>query len=172
MQNSKQWKNTGNGVYLFAVNNKQIGTIAINRGSLKRNAEITLGAKKFNLTKIGFWKTTTLIAEENGNIIMKVYPEKWYGNTFLIECSNKVYQLVFRNNPLAEFAITENGTDVLAYGLDTLAGKVGLKITVASNQPDYLFDFLLWYWFVPVATENIVESTGVFTTLLDAAAQL
>jgi hypothetical protein len=54
---------------------------------------------------------------------------------------------------------------VLAYGLKAESGNTGLKITSAIGTPNYLLDFILWYYFVPVAMENITPSDGIYETL-------
>lgn len=84
---------------------------------------------------------------------MSVYPEKWYAHSSVIDLGDKKYKLVIRNNPLAEYAITENDKDILAYGLDTQNRELNVRISSPGN-PDFLFDFILWYLFLPVADEN------------------
>ncbi|CAN5748463.1 hypothetical protein BH10BAC3_BH10BAC3_40940 [soil metagenome] len=94
------------------------------------------------------------VCSKDGRIIAKVYDEKWYANSSILEYNGRRYQLMVRNNPLAEWAIRENDHDLLAYRIYAGNGKVGVKITSSNNNQDYLLDFLLWYLFVPIATEN------------------
>jgi hypothetical protein len=107
--------------------------------------------------RTGFWKTGIEIKDVNGTVILKAYPEKWYANTSIVEFENDPYKLIIRNNPLAEFAISKNGTDMLAYGLSTDNNGLSVRISTAGG-PDFIFDFLLWYLFVPIANENFGDS--------------
>ncbi len=70
--------------------------------------------------------------------------------------------LLCRNNPLAEWALQDNNGDLLAYGLNTQDGKVNARITTAAIQPNYLFDFILWYLFAPI----LIEQSGDDLTFL------
>jgi hypothetical protein len=59
-----------------------------------------------------------------------------------------------RNNPLAEWVLQQDGNDVLAYGLKTADGKVVTQITEANTGAAIILHAMLWYLFVPIATEN------------------
>ena len=93
-------------------------------------------------------------------------PEKWYVNNWVVEYRGKNYKLSVRNNPLAEYMITEGEKLILAYGLQAQDGKVQVKITGVHSPDNYLFDFLLWYLFAPVAIENIGDHMS-FSLLLN-----
>lgn len=110
----------------------------------------------FELERTGFWKSNVQISQ-GGSVVLKTYPEKWYANTSIVEFKEKKYRLVIRNNPLAEFAITDNGADVLVYSLTTQNNELQVKITSAGTVHP-IFDFLLWYLFLPVATENFGDN--------------
>lgn len=96
------------------------------------------------------------MTDQTGAIILKVYPKNWYGNRSMLEYDNKVYELFIHNNPLAEWVIADNDSLLLAYGLDSSTGQVGLKITApeAPIAQDWLLHALLWYLFVPIASEE------------------
>ncbi|ASU34966.1 hypothetical protein [Mucilaginibacter xinganensis] len=164
MEHTKTWKTTTPGQYLFTVNQTEIGRMTIEPGTIKRKAIIVIGGEKYQLLQTGFWKTSVGILDDKGNNIGKVYAEKWYADAMRLDLYRETYKLVFRNNPLAEFAITQCDQDVLAYGLKTGSGNTSLKITSADPSANYLLDFILWYWFIPVAIENIISSDGIYET--------
>ena len=164
MEHTKTWETTTPGQYLFTVNQKEIGRMKIELGTVKRKAIIVIGEEKYQLLQTGFWKTRVEIINDKGNNIGKMYAEKWYADAMRIDLYRQTYKLVFRNNPLAEFAITQYNQDVLAYGLKTGSGNTSLKITSADTSTNYLLDFILWYRFIPVAIENIICSDGIYET--------
>lgn len=86
-------------------------------------------------------------------MILKSYTEKWYANSTIIEYKGKKLVLKIRNNPLAEYVLYDVNKEILAYRLETVSGKAEVKIK--SNTSDYMFDYLLWYVFLPIAQENI-----------------
>jgi hypothetical protein len=149
----KQWvKNTGFN-YTFWMDEKKIGEMEIYFNTIARKAICTIGGKVLEIKRTGFWKSNLEITDSNEAIVLKTYPEKWYANTSIIEYANNKYKLIIRNNPLAEFVITENELDLLAYGLS--AENKELKVSVSgSGEHDFIFDFLLWYLFIPIANEN------------------
>lgn len=154
METSKKWVKGEDSVFTLWDNNQQIGTMEIARGTSDRKATALIQDKEFQIKKTGFWKSHLEIAGKNGQIIAKVYSEKWYANSYILEFENKNYKLVVRNNPLAEWTIQENDHDILSYGLTTDKGKPSVKITSKTSGTKYLFDFILWYLFLPIATEQ------------------
>ncbi|WP_295667927.1 hypothetical protein [uncultured Mucilaginibacter sp.] len=162
MEHTKRWATITPGHYLFTVNHKETGRMTIEVGTTKRKADIVIGEEKYHFSRTGIWKNKVKILDDKGNEIGKIYTKKWYANAMLIDLYQQTYKLIFRNNPLAEFAIMENNHDVLAYGLKTGSGSPVLKITPGNSSANHLFDFILWYWFLPVAIENIVASDGIY----------
>ena len=154
METSKKWVKGGDSVFTLWDNKQQIGTMEIARGTSDRKANALIQDKEFQIKKTGFWKSHLEIVGKNGQIIAKVYSEKWYANSYILEFEDKKYKLLVRNNPLAEWAIQENGNDILSYGLTTDKGKPSIKISSKASVPKYLFDFILWYLFLPIATEQ------------------
>ena len=118
------------------------------------DAILMVGEEKFNLRKAGFWKSGMEITDANGLVISEMYLDKWYASKWMLDHRGKSYQLVVRNNPLAEWAIMDGKEVVLAYGLDTQDGKAVSRITSGSQKQDPLLDVLLWYLFAPFAPEN------------------
>lgn len=150
---TKHWKKNSDNNYSFFVNEKEEGNLEINFGSNERTATAKIKGNEFIVKRTGFWKSTIEITNLNGLKVLTTDYEKWYANSWVLNYKDHDYKLLVRNNPLAEWAILDGDTDVLAYGLTTGNGKAALKITGTSDT-DYLFDFILWYLFVPIATEN------------------
>lgn len=152
---TKNWIKVREGSYSFWVDNIQRATLEIRFASMDSKAILKIEENEFTIRRVGFWKTAIEITDGKGGIVAKVYAEKWYANSFVLEYNETKYKLVVRNNPLSEWAITDESKDVLAYGLNTSSegGKVNVRIT--GNNHDYILDALLWYLFVPIATENM-----------------
>lgn len=155
MNTLKKWETTGESKYAFFDNGKEIGSIEIARSSLERIAHAQVMNQEITIKKVGTWKNAIEISDKNGLVIAKAHPEKWYTNYLKLEYAGKTYSLKIRNSPTAEYIIFENEVEIISYGLTTNKGKVGVKINTNQNQSDYIFDFLLWYLFVPIAFENM-----------------
>lgn len=153
----KQWVKNTDFNYSFWVDEKKMGEMDIHFNTMAGKAICTIGEKVFNIRRTGFWKSNLEITDSNEAILLKTYPEKWYANTSIVEYENKQYKLIIRNNPLAEYAVTEKGKDVLAYGLSAENRELTVRISTPGN-PTFIFDFLLWYLFVPVADENFGDT--------------
>ena len=151
----KSWKRTEEGKYSFSMDNNDIGTIKISYNTLESEAKCQIQGKHFTIKRTGFWKSTIEIYNEGGDSIAKIYPEKWYASSWTFDYRDKVYKIKVRNNPLAEYVIQVNSKDLAAYGLTTENEKVSVRISTLSQNSDLLFDFILWYLFVPIATENM-----------------
>ncbi len=152
---TKSWKKAGEGIYSFSVDSKEIGKMVIYYDSLDRKAKCHIENNDFVIKRTGFWKSTIEISNETGQTIAKIYPEKWYASSWTFDYNDKKYKLTVRNNPLAEYAIFDNSNEIAAYGLITENGLVNVRITTLNQSSDFVFDFLLWYLFVPIVTENM-----------------
>lgn len=162
MNDQKKWVKMGEGKYSFIVNDKEEGRLTFQPQTVESKATITLSGKNYLLQRKGFWKSQLELTGDNGQPILKTYYEKWYANSSVLEYSSRKFKLVVRNNPMAEWAILADDKEWLAYGLTTDNGKVAVKITTAAENNDWLFDFLLWYLFAPVAHENSGDSVTFF----------
>ncbi|MCC6412498.1 MAG: hypothetical protein IT270_12615 [Saprospiraceae bacterium] len=154
---NKQWIKTGEGRYNFLVNGQVVGNISIATNTTDRRAVATLGDNTYTIRHNGFWKNGLEIIDQHGKQLATAQPANWFSSTMALEFRGKKYNLKVRNNPLAEWVVTHNSLDVLAYGLDAGHGKPAVRITSAAEQADYLLDFLLWYCFVPIAMENTTD---------------
>ncbi len=153
----KQWIKTADFNYRFLIDDKETGIMEIQFNAIANKAICTIEGRELEIKRTGFWKSNIEITDRNGMVILKAYPEKWYANSSVVEFENQKLQLSIRNNPLAEFVLTEQQKEILAYSLATENGKAGVKIS-SSGDSLFIFDFLLWYLFVPVATENLSDN--------------
>ena len=149
----KQWIKTQNGIYEFRVNEQPIGIMNIAQATLERKAIVQLQNQSFTIKRTGFWKSSISITDQHEVSVAEIYPTKWYANSYTMDYKGKKYALSARNNPLAEWVISEDDRELIAYGLQAMDGKIFVKIT-GSETNDYLFDALLWYLFLPIAMEN------------------
>lgn len=157
---TRKWDKLGESKYSFSVDNNKIGEMEIILNSIDSKATCQIRNEKFIIKRTGFWKSSIEIMNSNEETVAKTYFEKWYANSSVLEYGDKKYKLIVHNNPLAEYSIIDGNKNLIAYGLntDTDNGKVNVKITSESISADFLFDFLLWYLFVPIATENMGDS--------------
>jgi hypothetical protein len=92
-----------------------------------------------------------------------MYYEKWHSDNGIVEIDDKKFRYLFRNNPLAEIAIFNEGErePVVACGLATVSGQTTVKINHDGEFEDadmkYMLFALTWYLFLPVAQENTVD---------------
>lgn len=155
MRLTRNWHTIGEGHYAFMQGKAILATMEIARTSLARKAIVMIDKELYTIEKVGFWKNGIEISDHSGKVIATCAAEKWYANALTLDYKGHTYKLLVRNNPLAEWAIQENGTDLLAYALATHDGKAAIRLTAAPTHQDLLLDCLLWYLFVPIATENM-----------------
>ena len=153
----KHWTKTSDFNYKLLVDEREVGKMEIHYNTVSAKAIYTINGNAFEIKRTGFWKLNIEITDSKGVVVLKTYPEKWYANTSVIEFENKRYKLLVRNNPLAEYAVAENDKDVLIYSLSAENTEPRISISSSGNT-DYTFDFLLWYLFLPVATENFGDA--------------
>ena len=159
---NRHWiKNQDNSFTFFSGEN-EIGNMNFRFSSADKTISFNIGQKHFSIERKGFWGNILLVTDTEEQEILKVYPEKWYANHWMVNYDGKNYQLLVRNNPLAEYVISDGKKQILAYGLKPNGGKVQAKITAAVDQSDFILDFLIWYLFAPVAQENIGDSLNFF----------
>ena len=166
---TKKWEKIDNEQYNLIIDDVEIGELILKRNTNNSQAEISMLGKNFKIYRTGFWKNEIEISNAENQIISKIYGEKWYGSSYIIELYDKKLKLIVRNNPLAEWAIFDGDELVLAYGLDASKGAVGLKVTQSENnkineENDYILDFILWYLFIPIAAES--SSDDILLTIL------
>ena len=163
----QQWRKIGKTQFAFTQNETTVASMDIALGTMNRKAQISIADTRFTIEKVGFWKNTIEISDADGKVIATAYHEKWYANAMILDYRGHAFKLLIRNNPLAEWAIVDDGNDVLAYGLTTSEGKAAIKITASVRQHDLLLDCLLWYLFLPIAMEN-ADDNALFLLLATA----
>jgi hypothetical protein len=162
----RKWMKQSDTRYTFSLEGQERGVMEIQRNTMSGKAHCTLDGGSFTIQRTGFWKSSMEVTDEKGNLVVKVSPEKWYASSWKVSSQGKTYQLKVRNNPLAEYVLIDSGKDILAYGLAST--KEGLRLKISdSGSHDLIFDFLLWYLFIPVANENFA---GDYLFLLMAVA--
>jgi hypothetical protein len=159
----KKWDKIGETTYAFVVDNKEIGTLDIEQNSIYGKAIAKIGSDQFVINRNGFWKSSYKVTDNQNIVIVEAAFEKWYASSLDMEYKGKKYKLVIRNNPLAEWVIVDGEKDVLAYGLNPKNdnGASNIKITGSANSEDYILHFLMWYLFVPFASENTVDMNTI-----------
>lgn len=165
METTKTWQKISESKYIFWVEEKKIGEMELLYPKWSRSVMMNIEGQLFTLEYTGFWKSSWQILDYKGNVILKAYNEKWFSRQTTLEYQNNKLQLVLRNAPLAEFAITKEGKDLLSYGLKIVDGKAVTQIKTSHNHKDYLLDYILWFLFCPIARENSGDNL-VFLTLL------
>lgn len=163
----KEWNTISESQYDFYIDNIKKGELKIDYNSLSSKASFNLENSIYEMKRVGFWKSKIEIIDNNKNIILEAKPKAWCANSSIITYNNQEYELIIRNNPLAEYAIINDGKEIIAYGLDTNNGKATIRITSTSDNENYLFDFLLWYLFNPIARENMSDNL-TFLLLVNA----
>ena len=150
----KQWIKTGEGHYQFKHGTEDLASLFIDYKSNERKALITINGEAFTIKQTNFWKNHMVVVNASNNTIITILPEKWYSNSFNVQWGLKYYQLKVRNNPMAEWVLQQDGKDVLAYGINTADGKAITRISEANSSLAIILHAILWYLFLPIATEN------------------
>lgn len=167
---TKKWNKIDKNNYKLFIDEVEIGLFKLNEKSTNSEVIASFLGKEFKIYRTGFWKSNIEVVDNENNIISKIYNKKWYGSSFVIEFYDKKLNLIIKNNPLIEWSIYNEDDLILSYALDTSNKDVGLKITQPVNnklneENDYLLDFLLWYLFLPVISENSDEELLMFILL-------
>lgn len=162
---SKIWKKNQDNSFTFFNDDEQIGSIDFTFDNMNKAASFSIGSKHYSIHRKGFWSSVLLIRESNENEVAKLYAEKWFANNWVLEYESKRYQISVRNNPLAEYVITSDEKEILAYGLQANGGNIEVRIKGSNGENEFIFDFLLWYLFAPIAVENMGDNL-MFSLLL------
>lgn len=158
-----QWKKIAAGVaqtYQLIEGNNTLATISINHGSSILRTMCQSIQRVFFIHQEGFWKNRTVLKNEYGQKIGKLYYEKAHADTGIVEIEDKKFQYTFKNNPLAEIAVYEEGDNkpVVACGLTVKEGQTAVKLTsggrFVNEDIQYILFALSWYLFLPIAQEN------------------
>lgn len=122
--------------------------------SNENKVEFLLDHQKLTIKRTGFWKSTIEITNEKNERVLSISPKKWLGQTWVLTYMEKEYEVLIRNNPLAEWIIKDGDLILLAYGLHLEGKNISLKISSHPTQVPFIFDYVLWYLFMPILSEN------------------
>jgi hypothetical protein len=167
---TKKWEKKDKNLFVFSVDNREIGSLQLQPTSLSQKATALLEGKAYTIQRTGFWKTKIEIIDELENTIARVSSEKWYSRYSKLEYKFHTYRLLLRNNPLAEWVVFDGSHELMSYRLLTQKGITMSTIEMKDqrHKPDYLLDFLMWYLFIPVAHEY-VSSDSTFVIVMTAS---
>lgn len=141
--------------FTFFSEENAVGDLTFHYNTGNKTGSFSIGESNYTISRKSLWSSTLLIAGKDEAIIATVYAEKWYAHHWVLEYGSKNYKLAVRNNPLAEYVITDGEKEILAYGLHSANGKIQVKISGTGSTDNVIFDFLLWFLFAPVAIENM-----------------
>lgn len=152
---NRHWEKKQDNTFTFFSEGIAVGDLTFHYNTGNKTGSFSIGEDTFIISRKSMWSSTLLITGKDEAIIATVYAEKWYAHHWVLEYGGKKYKLAIRNNPLAEYVITEGEKEILAYGLHSSDGKIQVKISGTGNTDHFIFDFLLWFLFAPVAVENM-----------------
>ncbi len=162
-----QWKSVGRHpkmIYELRDGEKVVLSLEINYSTSAFRAECKSAKRVFFIDKEGFWKNKIVLKNEYGQIIGRLYYEKFYSDTGTVEIDKTKYKYKYLNNPMAELVFfNENINEpVLTCGLapgDNGHTKVKLSKDKNFPDPDSLYQLFAvsWYLFLPIAQENTMD---------------
>lgn len=152
MTQQKNWNKTSHGSYAFTIDGEQKGTMNVIRTA--GLAEAKIKGKGYTIKSKGFLKLFLEVLDENGHTVLKLTQDSWLASRWELNYNFKRYKLVLRNFPLAQYVISDNGREILSYGLKTRKFKPYLHIESDTDERDMLLDFVLWFLYAPVVEEN------------------
>lgn len=164
MTQQKNWNKTTHSNYSFTIDGEQKGTMNIIRTAGLAEAEIN--GKSFTIKSRGFLKLFLEVVDEAGQTVLKLTQDSWLASRWDVIYNFKRYRLVLRNFPLAQYVVSDNGKEILSYGLKTQKYKPYLHIESETSERDLILDFVLWFLYAPVVQEN---SNDDFILLATAA---
>jgi hypothetical protein len=165
-----QWKSVGNHpkmVYELSDGDEVVLSLEINYSVSAFRAECKSSKRVFFIDKEGFWKNRTVLKNEYGQTVGKLFYEKLYSDTGTVEIDSKKYKYKYRNNPMAELVFFNENINVpiVSCGLAP-AGNGHTKVRLSKDKnfpdPDLLYQLfaLSWYLFLPIAQENVMDFTA------------
>ena len=154
------WTKIAESEFQLKQNETLLATMKIRGGK----ADCQTGGRNFKIRTKGFWGNQIEFADAQGQILTTIKPAGWFGSRWQFRLYGQDYQLIVRNSPLAEYAVQQNGRDVVAYSLKTKDSRAVAIISDYREKALYELDLLLWYLFYAVA---IGETGGTATTELN-----
>jgi hypothetical protein len=160
------WKlrsGTSSRVYDLFEGDKLLLTVSINYKTSTFRAECRTDKRVFFINKTGFWKRKTVLQNEYGITIGKLFYEKWYSHIGKIEIDGELFNYTFHNNPLVEliFYKDDPGQPLVSCGLVANNGRINTKMrrsdVLEEGDNKYFLFALCWYLFLPISQENNPE---------------
>lgn len=152
MTQQKNWNKTSYGSYNFMVDGAVRGSLNVTNH--RKEAEANIDGNRFRIKCKGFLKLFLEVIDEAGNTVLKITQDSWLASRWEMLYNFKRYRLVLRNFPLAQYVVTENGKEILSYGLKTQKYKPYLHIESEINEREILLDFVLWFLYSPIVQES------------------
>lgn len=150
----KEWVKIEQGSYQLLVDEKPVGTMNFLGNGPGSGAKFESGSTTYFIKPEGFWKLRYKVTDQSG---IELFSIRQAAKEQSFTIPEGTYQLKLHNNPLAEWVISDGEDILLSYGFTITGSKVKIGIKTARQQHNYLFDFLLWYIFLPVAMEELGE---------------
>lgn len=141
------WEKIAESEYVLREGDRQLATMRTKGNA----AECRIGNRLLKIRTAGFWGNRMELTDASGQILAMLKPINWYGTGMQFRLDNRDYQLLVRNNPLAEYAVQQNGQDIVAYGLKSREGRTVAVINDHRPRALVELDLLLWFLFAPVA---------------------
>lgn len=160
------WTKIAESEFQLKQNETLLATMKIRGG--KAECRI-IGGRTFQIRTKGFWGNQIEFAEASGQILTIIRPASWFGSRWQFRLYGQDYQLLVRNNPLAEYAVQQNGRDVVAYGLKTKDNRTVSVISDYREKALFELDLLLWYLFFSVALGETGDAATTELNLLLSA---
>jgi len=152
MDQQKNWNKTSHGNYSFTINGEERGRLNVIRTAGLATAVID--GRGFTIKSRGFLKLFLEVTDEAGQTVLKLTQDSWLASRWELVYNFKRYKLVLNNFPLAQYVVSENGREILSYGLRTKKFRPYLHIESETSERDMLLDFVLWFLYAPVVQEN------------------
>jgi len=159
------WTKIAAAEFHLQQNENLLATMKIRGGK----ADCQIGRRNFQIRTKGFWGNQIEFAEASGQILATIKPASWFGSRWQFRLYGLDYQLIARNNPLAEYTVQQNGRDVVAYGLKTNDNRAAAVISDHRGRALHELDLLLWFLFYPVALGETDDAATTELNLLLSA---
>lgn len=158
------WKKKDELHYVLELNEMDVLELRYPKHQFESTCSLHLGTKTYQLTTSGFWKKSIQLKDDRGELIAKAQTESWRAHTMKLEIGGRIFQLVLRNNPLAEWAVLDGTETMLSYGLNAEKNEVAIHIHMGKEAENLLLHGLLWFLFHPIAKENSSDYLFILLT--------
>jgi hypothetical protein len=148
------WKQKDELHYVLELHETEVLELHYPKNQFENACTLHIGDKMYQISTSGFWKKNIQLKDEKGEQIALAKTESWRAHAMTLAIGDRVYQLVLRNNPLAEWAILDGDETVLSYGLKAEKKEVGIHIHFGKEANNLVLHGLLWFLFHPIAKEN------------------